>query len=107
MIAHASRKFNYILTAAFRAINAVKWPVREMVSISSCINFLSLMCASIDAFNCMRLEESWSNHTEMPDLTEVWPLRSQQYRTIGFGLKKKNPEIGQPALERDILFLLH
>lgn len=68
----------------------MKWPVREMVSISPCINFLSLMCVSIDAFNWMRLEESSSNHTGMPDLTEVWPLRSQQYRTIGFGLKKKN-----------------
>lgn len=56
----------------------------------------------------MRLEESWSNHTGMPDLTEVWPLRSQQYRTIGFGLKKNiyNAEIGQPV-ERDILFLQH
>lgn len=86
----------------------MKWPVRETVSISPCINFLSLVCVSLDAFNCVRLEESSSNHTGMPDLTEIWPLRSQQYRTVGFGLKKKkdNAEIGQPE-ERDILFLQH
>jgi len=57
-IAHASWKFNYILMAVFCAINVVKWPVREVVSISPCINFLSLMCVSIDAFNFMRLVES-------------------------------------------------
>lgn len=39
LIARASWKFNYILTAAFRAINAGKWAVREMLSISPCINF--------------------------------------------------------------------
>lgn len=58
LTAHASRKFNYILMTVFCAINVVKWPVREMVSISPCISFLSLICVSIDAFNCMRLEES-------------------------------------------------
>lgn len=39
LIAHASQKFNCILMAVFCAINVVKWPVREMVSISPCINF--------------------------------------------------------------------
>lgn len=58
LIAHASWKFNYILMAVFCAINVVKWPAREMVSISPCINFLSLMCVSIDAFNCLSLLES-------------------------------------------------
>lgn len=58
LIAHASRKFNYILMTVFCAINVVKWPVRDMVSISPCISFLSLICVSIDAFNSMRLVES-------------------------------------------------
>lgn len=58
LIARASQKFNYPLMDVFCAINVVKWPVREIVSISPCINFLSLMCVSIDAFNCTRLVES-------------------------------------------------
>lgn len=59
LIAHAAWKFNDVLMAVFCAVNVVKWPVREVVSISPYINLTVIMCASIDVFSCVSLRESW------------------------------------------------